>query len=147
MRSSPDQRALMPNGNYVLAKRHLDMVFTSGMTPRANGILTHTGTFTNDADLEGCKEAAELAASNALAAARRLLTDKERIDGILAMTVFVSASGDFNQHSRIADYASNYTFRELGERGIGVRAAVGVASLPEGAIIEIQIIATVAHGC
>ncbi|MBP2239039.1 enamine deaminase RidA (YjgF/YER057c/UK114 family) [Sinorhizobium kostiense] len=136
----------MPNGNYVLAKRHHDVVFTSGMTPRANGILTHTGTFTNDVDLEDCKEAVELAASNAMAAARRLLNGKERIDSILAMTVFVSASGDFNQHSRIADHASNYLFRELGERGIGVRAAVGVASLPGGAIVEIQITASVADG-
>lgn len=136
MDGSPGGRTIVPHGNYVLAKRHRDLVFTAGMTPRKDGILTHTGTFTNDFDLEGCKETVELAASNALAVARRLLTDTERIDSILSMTVFVSARGDFNQHSRIADHASNYFFQELGEKGIGARAAVGVASLPGAAIVE-----------
>ena len=144
MGSASSGNTLSPNGNYALAKRHRDMVFTSGMTPRQTGVLIQTGTITSKDDLERFKGAVELAASNALAAARKLLARDEQIDEILSITVFVSATADFTQHSCVADYASDYFFRELGERGIGARAAIGAASLPGGSIVEIQITATVA---
>ncbi|AYG70861.1 MULTISPECIES: RidA family protein [unclassified Rhizobium] len=142
--AATDGLTLIANGNYVLAKRHRDMVFTSGMTPRREGRLIHTGTFTNDQRAEDSKDAVELAVSNAIAAARRLLRDGEMISSVLTMTVFVSATDDFNQHSRVADHASNWLCRELGPDGIGTRAAVGVASLPGGALVEIQLTAIVA---
>ncbi|MCV9999499.1 RidA family protein [Pararhizobium sp. YC-54] len=141
--TASDGPMLFANGNYVLAKRHRDLVFTSGMTPREEGRLIHTGTFTKDLRPEDSKEAVELAVSNALAAARRAIGADERVGSILTMTVFVSSTGDFNQHSRVADHASNWLARELGPDGIGTRAAVGVSSLPGGALIEIQMTAII----
>lgn len=50
---------------------------------------------------------------------------------------------NFTAHSTLADFASAFLFDELREPGIGTRAAVGAASLPGNAPVEIQIIAAV----
>lgn len=141
--NASDGLTQVANGNYVLAKRHRDLVFTSGMTPREEGCLIHTGTFTKDYRPDDFKEAVELAASNALAAARRLISADERVGSVLTMTVFVSSTSDFNQHSQVADHASNWLPLELGPNGVGSRAAVGVSSLPGGALVEIQLTAII----
>jgi enamine deaminase RidA (YjgF/YER057c/UK114 family) len=131
------------NGNYRIARRHGDLVFTSGMTPRSNGVLIQTGPITTTVPIGNYQDAAELAASNALAAARTVLVDGEQIGGVLSMTVFIAAGADFTEHSRIADFASGYLVSAMGETGSGTRAAVGVASLPGGAAVEIQLTAVV----
>lgn len=133
----------VPQGDYIAAKRHGDIIYTSGMTPRRNGVLTQTGPVLRDAPVEDYRDAVVLACSNALAAARNLLTDGEAISAVLNMTVFVAAEAGFTAHSRLADFASQHLRAELGEDGIGSRAAVGVATLPGNAPVEIQIIVAV----
>ena len=88
--------------------------------------------------VEACREQVELACANALAAARRMLDGGESLGSILSLGVFVAAEDDFVAHSRVADSASDDLFHELGEAGIGARAASGVATLPGGAAVEIQ---------
>ena len=65
------------------------------------------------------------------------------IDRILLITVYVNAEEGYTTQAKIADHASEYFCEELGEGGIGSRAAVGVASLPGNAPVEISIIAAV----
>ena len=120
------------------------MIFTSGMTPRRNGVLIQTGPLHGGSALEDYRDAVELACGNALAAARAVLRDGETISGVLNMTVFIAAETGFTAHSRLADFASQYLRVELGEGGIGSRAAVGVATLPGNAPVEIQIVVAVA---
>lgn len=133
----------VPQGDYIAAKRHGDIIYTSGMTPRRNGVLTQTGPVLRDAPVEDYRDAVVLACSNALTAARGLLKDGERVSVVLNMTVFVAAEAGFTAHSRLADFASQHLRAELGEGGIGSRAAVGVATLPGNAPVEIQIIVAV----
>ena len=83
-----------------------------------------------------------LACANALTAARNLLAEDERLSAILSMTVFVAAEEGYTDHSRIADFASRYLQGTLGPAGLGSRCAVGVATLPGDAPVEIQLIAT-----
>ncbi|AHF76602.1 Endoribonuclease L-PSP [Sodalis praecaptivus] len=134
-----------PQGNYVAAKRHADVIYTAGMTPRRAGVLLLQGPVRADSPLEDYREAVTLACANALHAARARLTRGEDIDGVLSLTVFIWAAKAFSAHSRLADFASNYLAAELGTAGIGARAAVGVASLPGNAPVEIQLIATVSR--
>jgi enamine deaminase RidA (YjgF/YER057c/UK114 family) len=122
------------------------MVFTSGMTPRNAGVLTITGPVRADTPLETYRDAVVLACSNALTAARGVLEKTERIEAILSVTVYVAAQPDFTAHSRLADFASQFLRSELGAEGIGSRAAVGVATLPGNAPVEIQLIAAIGAG-
>ncbi|MES0213334.1 Rid family hydrolase [Mesorhizobium sp. M0028] len=137
-------KKLVANGNYLVAKRHRDLVFTSGMTPRSQGVMAHSGTITAERPIGEFKDAVELAASNALAAARSLLACDEEISGILALTVFIATTGDFSGHSR--HFASDYLTAELGPGSAGTRAAISVISLPGGAVVEIQMTAMVEAG-
>ena len=95
------------------------------------------------APLESHEEAVVLACSNALAGVTGALEDGEELDAILAMTGYVAAEEGFAGHSRLADFASAFLRRELGDVGVCSRAAVGVATLPGGAPVEIQLIAAV----
>ena len=141
--STPTQGQPVPQGDYVPARRHGGMIFTSGMTPRRNGELLFTGPVPADAAVEDHREAVVLACSNALAAARGRLGEGERIAAILSMTVYIAAEPGFTAHSKLADFASQYLRAELGPEGIGSRAAIGVATLPGNAPVEIQIVAAI----
>ncbi len=133
----------IPQGKYVPATRFGDMIFTAGMTPRDNGVLIKTGKIGMEEDLEGCREAVRQAAKNTLAAASNKLEDGERIVQIMSITVYVNAPEGYTKQSKLADFASEYYCEILGEAGVGSRAAVGVASLPGDAPVEISIIAGV----
>ncbi|GAB3802594.1 RidA family protein [Virgibacillus kimchii] len=67
----------------------------------------------------------------------------ERLEQILLLNVYVNAEDTFQEHTSLADYASAYLFETLGDAGIGSRAALGVASLPGNAPVEIQLVAGV----
>lgn len=131
----------IPQGKYVPATRFGDIIFTAGMTSRNNGVLIKTGKLTPETDLEEYREAAVQAAKNALTAAKNKLAENEHIAQIMQITVYVNAEADFTKQSKIADFASEYFCEILGDAGVGSRAAVGVASLPGNAPVEISIIA------
>ncbi|WP_231711434.1 RidA family protein [Xanthobacter dioxanivorans] len=118
-------------------------MFTSGMTPRRDGKLVASGQVSSRHPPDFYRDMVELACANALAAARSVIQDPERIAAVLSLTVFIAAADDFEAHSRIADFASAYLHRELGQAGIGSRAAIGVATLPGNACVEIQLVAVV----
>jgi len=130
-------------GRYVPARRHGRLIFTAGMTPRQNGVLTAIGPVALSAPLDTYRDAVVLACSNALAAARSVLAPGEHLSAVLSLTVYVTAEPGFVAHSQIADFASAYLATELGEAGVASRAAIGVASLPGNAPVEIQLIASV----
>ena len=126
----------IPQGKYVPATRFGNMIFTAGMTPRNNGVLIRTGKVKASDDIADYKDAVVQAAKNALTAAKNKLEEGE-------ITVYVNSEPDFTKQPKIADFASEYFCEELGESGVGSRAAVGVAVLPGEAPVEIAIIAGV----
>lgn len=128
-----------PQGRYVPATATEALVLTAGMTPRVDGVLQHVGRVGGDVSLDQAREAAAIAVSNALAAAG---TEVGSLDGIaraLRLVVFVNAVEGFTQHSLVADAASDRLVEVLGDRGVVVRTAVGVASLPGGACLEVEL--------
>jgi enamine deaminase RidA (YjgF/YER057c/UK114 family) len=133
--------APVPQGRYVVARRHGDLIFTAGMTPRRNGILVSTGPVSATGPIEIYREAVVLAADNALAAAHGTLRAGETISAVLSLTVYIAAEAGFTAHSRLADFASAFLAGELGEAGVASRTAIGVTTLPGGAPVEIQLVA------
>lgn len=143
MTGNTDRQTPVPQGLYLPATRHGGMIFTAGMTPRRNGVLQFTGPVPADADPALQKDAMVLACGNALAAAEALLAKGESLSAILSLTVFIAAEPGFTAHSKLADFASEFLKSRLGQRGIGSRAAVGVAALPGNAPVEVQLVAAV----
>ena len=128
----------IPQGKYKPAVRKGNLIFTAGMTPRKNGVLLMSGKITPDRPLEDYREAVIQAAFNALTAARNTLKEGERIVQILSLTVYLNASPDYTTHAKVGDIASNWLYEQL---GVGPRAAIGVATLPGNAPVEIQLVA------
>lgn len=133
----------VPQGNYLPAVRHADLIYTSGMTPRKAGILVYSGKIRVSVPLEHHRDAVCLATSNALVAAHSCLKEDEKISVILQLNIFLNTEPDFTAHSKIADFASEYLIEQLGPGCIGSRAAIGVASLPSNAPVEVTLIGKV----
>ena len=126
-------------GQYKTASRFNNFIFTAGMTPRRNGELIFSGQVKLNDELAVHKEAVELAVHNALTAARSVLQEEEKIILVLLMTVYINAEDGFIKHTKLADFASAFLAKELGEQNVGSRVAIGVSSLPGNALVEIQL--------
>jgi len=133
----------IPQGKYKPAKRHGDLVFTAGMTPRKDGVLMMSGKISPDTPLDTYRPAIRQAAENALAAARSCLLEGEQILQILSLTVYINATDDYTSHAKVGDLVSEYLYEQLGDAGIGPRAALGMGTLPADAPVEVQFICAV----
>lgn len=133
----------IPQGKYLPAVRHSDLIYTSGMTPRKAGKLIYSGQIRANDPIESRKDAVRLATLNALNAAEACLNEGERIALILQLNVFLNAEEEFTAHAKIADYASDLLIENFGANCIGSRVAIGVASLPSNAPVEIILTAKV----
>ena len=131
----------IPQGNYRPAVRYGNLIYTAGMTPRRNGVLIQSGKIRPDRPLDDYREAVIQAASNALTAAQNTLREGERIAQILSLTVYLNATPDYTPHAKVGDIASQWLYEQLGDAGIGARAAIGLATLPGDAPVEIQLVA------
>lgn len=133
----------IPQGKYLPAVRHADVIYTSGMTPRKAGVLIYKGKVLALKPLETYKEAVRLATLNALTAAENCLKTGEKISLILQLNVFINADQEFIAHAKIGDFASEVLIEKLGITCIGTRAAIGVATLPSNAPVEITLVGKV----
>lgn len=133
----------IPQGNYVIAKRAGGLIFTSGITPRRDGTLIVTGQVPAEGPLDAFQAPVEQACANALRAARSQLQPGEVIAQIINLTVYICAAPGFSDHAKLADFASDYFLAVIGDGGIGARAAIGVATLPGNAPVEVQLVAAV----
>ncbi|MGK2853131.1 MAG: RidA family protein [Microbacteriaceae bacterium] len=138
---STERAAPPPQGDYVPAVLHAGLIFSAGMTPRHNGVLTVTGTVGRQVDLPTARAAAMVAASNALAAVRSVLPPDALGVRCLQMTVYVACTADFTAASAVADGASAAITAELGAGALPARSAIGVCALPDGAPVEVQLVA------
>ena len=99
-----------------------------------------------NADIEKCKVAAllhDICKEMDMEYIKNILAEDEVIVDILSLNVYINSESNFKQHSKLADFASEYLFKELGKIGIASRTSVGVISLPGNAPVEIQIIAAI----
>ncbi len=132
-----------PQGKYISVKRTGELIFTAGITPRKNGKIILEGPIKINDNIEKWKESAELVAKNLIACTEGILNNNEKIGEILSMTVFINTENGYREHSKIADFISEYFYQVLKNSGIASRTAVGVCSLPGNAPLEVQLIARI----
>lgn len=132
-----------PQGHYVPTSRAGDLVTTAGMTPRVDGTLAITGRVGDVVDLDEARRGAAIAASNALSAVVDAVGGLDHVIGLARLTVYVHAASGFTQHTAVADAATDALVAHLGDLGRCARSAVGVASLPGDAPVEVELTAHV----
>jgi enamine deaminase RidA (YjgF/YER057c/UK114 family) len=134
-----------PVASYVPVAEAGSLAFAAGQVAMIDGQLLHPGKLGRQVSVEMGQEAAARAALQSLSALRHHLGDSlDRLIRIVNMTVFVAAETEFIEHPKVANGASDLLVQVLGPEGRHARAAVGVASLPLGASIEVAVTAEVA---
>lgn len=134
---------VQPVGSYVPALREGSLVFTSGQLPMRDGSLMATGIVGADVDAETAAECARQATLNALAAVAQVAGGIDSIERIVKVTGFVASAPDFGGQPAVMNGGSNLLGEIFGEAGRHARSAVGVASLPLGAPVEVELIVAV----
>ena len=132
-----------PVAAYVPAVRSGDLVFTSGQLPTVEGRLLAEGLVGEAVDPEHAKELARTCALNALAAVDSVV-GLESVVRVVKVVGFVASAPGFTGQPAVVNGASELLGEVFGEAGRHARSAVGVASLPRGAPVEVELVVEVA---
>jgi enamine deaminase RidA (YjgF/YER057c/UK114 family) len=133
-----------PFGSYVEAVQTGNLLFLSGMLPTEGRAAIVIGRVGAELDVEGGRKAARLAAHNVLAVAREHLGSLDRVTRVVRLGVSVATSGDVRDQPKIADAASELLQDVFGKEKNSCRLVYGVASLPLGVPVELEVIFEVA---
>jgi len=134
-------QAPTPFGAYVEAVQTGDLLFLSGMLPTENQKPKFVGRIGKELDGAAGREAARVAALNALAVAREHLGSLDKITRVVRLGIYIATSGDFFDQPRVADGASELLKEVFGGADkMPARLVMGVASLPMGMPIELELI-------
>ena len=132
-----------PVANYVQAVRTGNLLFLSGNGPlKSDGTLI-TGKVGSDLTIEEGYEAARITAINQLAILKAELGDLNRVKRIVKVLGMVNVAPDFVDPPKVINGFSDLMVEVFGERGKHARSAVGMASLPAGIAVEIELIVEV----
>jgi enamine deaminase RidA (YjgF/YER057c/UK114 family) len=123
---------------------HDNVARTSGQLPRIEGKLTCIGTLGGDVSVDEGAIAAEVCALNALAVLEQELGSLDRIERVLTVTGFVASTPDFHEQPTVIDGASRVLYAIFGDAGRHTRSAIGVAALPRGGAVEIEVTVAIA---
>ncbi len=130
-----------PLAAYVPARRSGDLVWTSGQLPLVGGQLVATGKLGDQVSTDTGREAARMAALNAVAAVAHEVGGIDNVRRVLRVVVYVASSVDFTGQPVVANGASELLEEIFGpEDGAHVRSAVGVSVLPLDAPVEVELI-------
>lgn len=132
-----------PLASYVPVVMAGGFAFVSGQVPLSEGRPLWTGKLGADLDVEAGAEAARRCALQALAALRAELGSLDRIRRIVRLSVFVASAEGFTSQPQVANGASDLLSEVFGDAGRHARAAVGVAELPLGAPVEVEVLAEI----
>lgn len=130
-----------PAGAYVPAVLADGMVWTAGQLPLVEGQLSHRGLVGADVSLEDAADQARIAALNGLAAAGAAAGGVDRLARVVKVVVFVASAADFTQQPLVANGASEILGQIFGSPH--ARSAVGVAVLPLGSPVEVELVVEV----
>lgn len=129
-----------PFGTYVETVQTGNLLFLSGMLPVVDHKPKWIGRLGQELNLQQGRDAAFTAALGVLAAAKQHLGSLNRVTRVVRLGVFIATSGDFSDHPKVADAVSDLLRDVFGVESMSVRVIVGVASLPLGVPIELDVI-------
>lgn len=133
-----------PLASYVPAVRSGAHVWTSGQLPMVEGSLSATGLVGAEVTAEEAKELARVCALNALAAVKAEIGDLGLVTRVVKVVGFVASAPGFTGQPGVVNGASELLGSVFGAAGVHARSAVGVAALPLGAPVEVEILVEVA---
>ena len=134
-----------PFGTYAEAVQTGNLLFLTGMLPTEGREAKFIGRVGAELDVEAGRKAAHVAALNALAVARQYLGSLDKVTRIVRLGVMVATSGDVRDQPKAADGASQLLQDIFGKEKNPCRLVYGVASLPLGAPVELEVIFEVAR--
>src|SRR4030088_2129178 len=129
-----------PFGTYVEAVQTGNLLFLTGMLPTEGRAAKFIGRVGAELDVEAGRQAAYLAALNGLAVAREHLGSLDKVTRIVRLGVSVATSGDVREQPKVADGASELLQDVFGKDKSPSRLVYGVASLPFGTSVELELI-------
>jgi enamine deaminase RidA (YjgF/YER057c/UK114 family) len=129
-----------PFGTYVEAVQTGSLLFLTGMLPTEGREAKFIGRVGAEVDVETGRKAARLAALNVLAVARSYLGSLDKVRRIVRLGVSVATAGDVRDQPKVADAASELLQDVFGKDKNPCRSVYGVASLPLGVPLELEVI-------
>ena len=129
-----------PFGAYVEAVQTGNLLYLSGMLPTVGTKPMFVGKIGREFGAEQGREAARMAALNVLSNARQHLGSLDKVKRVVKIAVSLATEGDFTAHPKVADAASELLRDAFGENSLPVRLIYGVASLPLGVPVELEVI-------
>ncbi len=148
--STPEQRlaelglsipeVAKPVAAYVPALRVGQQVYTSGQLPLRAGEMMETGKVGAEVTEEEAYACAQQCALNAIAAINAEIGDLSLVSQVVKVVVFVASTPDFTAQPKVANGASELLGEVFGDAGRHARSAVGVAALPLGAPVEVEVL-------
>jgi enamine deaminase RidA (YjgF/YER057c/UK114 family) len=133
-----------PVGAYVPAARDGDLVWTSGQLPFVDGALAAAGLVGADVTAARANELARVCALNALAAVAAVAGGLDAVLRVVKVVGFVASAPGFTGQPAVVNGASELIGAVFGAAGRHARSAVGVAALPLGAPVEVELVARIA---
>jgi enamine deaminase RidA (YjgF/YER057c/UK114 family) len=134
-----------PFGSYVEAVQTGNLLFLSGMLPVVDHKPKYIGRLGKELDHDAGRDAAYTAGLGALASAKEYLGSLDRVTRVVRLGIFMATHGDFFDQPKIADAASDLFKDVFGPEKLSVRLVIGVASLPLGVPIELEVILEIAE--
>jgi enamine deaminase RidA (YjgF/YER057c/UK114 family) len=132
-----------PKGTYAPVVVQGGLAFVSGQIVTEEGRVVFPGLVDQDVRVEDAKELARRATLQALSALAHALGSLDRIERVVRVAVFVASSAGFVRQHEVANGATDLLVDVFGEAGRPARSAVGVASLPVGAPVEVEVVVAV----
>jgi enamine deaminase RidA (YjgF/YER057c/UK114 family) len=130
----------VPLGAYVEAVQTGKLLFLSGALPIESGKLRYAGRLGAELTVEDGWAAARLAALNAVALAKDHLGSLDRVTRVVRLGVSLATTPDFREHPKVADGASELMVGAFGVEKTSTRLVLGMASLPLGACVVLEVI-------
>ena len=137
--------APQPLGAYVPAVQVGELLFLSGTLPLEGGVPKFQGRIGAELSVADGRDAARLAALNALALARQHLGSLDKVTRVVRLTVSQATTPEFRDHAKVADGASELLASVFGAEKTSTRMVAGVVSLPAGAPVVVEILLTIDH--
>jgi len=132
-----------PVANYVNGVRAGNLIFLAGKGPKSADGTELIGKLGIDVTIEEGYAGARLTAINQLAVLKTMLGDLKRVKRIVKVLGMVNSAPNFVEQPKVINGFSDLMVEVFGDRGRHARAAVGMASLPRGQAVEIELVVEV----
>lgn len=132
-----------PLGAYVESLQTGNLLYVSGVLPVIGHEPKFIGRLGREYNAEQGREAARLAALNVLSVARKHLGSLDKVTRVVKLTAYVATQEDFFEQPKVADGASELLRDVFGEDKLPVRMVLGVASLPLGVPVVVEVLCEV----